>query len=289
MTRISRQAQGYQTIEVRPLAGAIGAEVLGVDLRNQFDDDEIAKIRAAFLAHHVIFFREQELTAAEFERFVRRFGPLDPHHVLRGMEDHPNVLDIVRRETDRYIFAPGWHADVTWQEKPVLGAMLYGLEVPQSGGDTLFANQYLAYESLSSGLRQMLNGLQAVHSSEDTYGPGAEKSTKVELIKIDRAEAVKGRSEHPVVRTHPETGRKALFVNPDYTKGFADMTQQESQPLLDYLYGHATRPEFTCRFRWRQGSIAFWDNRCTLHCPIDDYFGKRRRTWRITLSGDRPI
>ena len=123
MTRISRQAQGYQTIEVRPLAGAIGAEVLGVDLRNQFDDDEIAKIRAAFLAHHVIFFREQELTAAEFERFVRRFGPLDPHHVLRGMEDHPNVLDIVRRETDRYIFAPGWHADVTWQEKPVLGAM----------------------------------------------------------------------------------------------------------------------------------------------------------------------
>ena len=289
MTRISRQAQGYQTIEVRPLAGAIGAEVLGVDLRNQFDDDEIAKIRAAFLAHHVIFFREQELTAAEFERFVRRFGPLDPHHVLRGMEDHPNVLDIVRRETDRYIFAPGWHADVTWQEKPVLGAMLYGLEVPQSGGDTLFANQYLAYESLSSGLRQMLNGLQAVHSSEDTYGPGAEKSTKVELIKIDRAEAVKGRSEHPVVRTHPETGRKALFVNPDYTKGFADMTQQEGEPLLDYLYGHATRPEFTCRFRWRQGSIAFWDNRCTLHCPIDDYFGKRRRTWRITLSGDRPI
>lgn len=275
-------------MEVRPLSGAIGAEVLGIDLRDEFEDSEIAEIRRVFLDHQVIFFREQVLTPAEFERFVSRFGQLDPHHVLRGMSDRPNILEIVRRETDPYIFAPGWHADVTWQAKPVLGAMLYGVEVPDNGGDTLFANQYLAYEMLSPGLQHLLDGLQAVHSSEDTYGPGAETSTKVELIKIDRAEAVKGLSEHPVVRTHPETGRKALFVNPDYTKGFAHMTRQESEPLLKFLYAHATRPELSCRFRWRAGSIAFWDNRCTLHRPINDYFGKRRRTWRITLQGDSP-
>ena len=280
--------QSYRVVEVRPLAGAIGAEVLGIDLRDDLDDEVIAEIRRAFLENLVIFFREQRLTPAELERFVSRFGTLDPHHVLRGMDQQPNVLDIIRSKTDRYIFAPGWHADVTWQEAPVLGAMLYGVEVPESGGDTLFANQYLAYEMLSSGLRGLLDGLHAVHSAEDTYGPGAEKATKVELIKIDRSQAVKGRSVHPVVRTHPETGRKALFVNPDYTKGLADMTAQESKPLLQYLYAHATRPELTCRFRWRQGSIAFWDNRCTLHCPIDDYFGKRRRTWRVTLQGDRP-
>ena len=280
--------QCYQFVDVHPLAGAIGAEVLGIDLRDNLDDEVIAEIRCAFLEHLVIFFREQRITPAEFERFVSRFGTLDPHHVLRGMDRHPNVLDILRSETDRYIFAPGWHADVTWQEAPVLGAMLYGVEVPESGGDTLFANQYLAYETLSSGMRQLLDELLAVHSAEDTYGPNAEKGTKVDLIKIDRSEAVKGRSIHPVVCTHPETGRKALFVNPDYTKGFADMTTEESIPLLDYLYAHATRPELTCRFRWQEGSIAFWDNRCTLHCPIDDYFGKRRRTWRITLQGGRP-
>lgn len=275
-------------MQVRPLAGAIGAEVLGVDLRNELDDQSIADIRRVFLDYQVIFFRDQVLTPDEFERFVSRFGQLDPHHVLRGMAQNPNILEIVRRETDPYIFAPGWHADVTWQAKPVLGAMLYGVEVPEIGGDTLFANQYLAYETLSPGMREILDGLQAVHSSEDTYGPGAETSTKVELIKIDRAEAVKGLSEHPVVRTHPETGRKALFVNPDYTKGFVNMTRQESRPLLEFLYAHATRPELSCRFRWRSGSIAFWDNRCTLHRPIDDYFGKRRRTWRITLQGDSP-
>ena len=275
-------------MQVRPLAGAIGAEVLGVDLRNEFDDQTIADIRRVFLDYQVIFFREQVLSPDEFEHFVGRFGHLAPHHVLRGMPQSPNILEIIRRETDPYIFAPGWHADVTWQAKPVLGAMLYAVEVPENGGDTLFSNQNLAYETLSPGMRKILDDLHAVHSSEDTYGPGAETSTKVELIKIDRAEAVKGLSEHPVVRTHPETGRKSLFVNPDYTKGFVNMTRQESAPLLEYLYAHATRPELSCRFRWRPGSIAFWDNRCTLHRPIDDYFGKRRRTWRITLQGDRP-
>ena len=279
---------GNQKIDVHPLSAAIGAEILGVDLRTALDAQTVAEIRAAFLTHLVVFFRDQQLTPAELERFARQFGELDPHHVLRGMDEHPAVLDIVREQTDRYIFAPGWHADVTWQERPVLGALLYGVEIPEHGGDTLFANQYLAYETLSPGMRALLGKLRAVHSSADTYGPNAERQTKVELIKIDRSEARKGRSLHPVVRTHPETGRKALFVNRDYTAALAGMTEAESEPLLEFLYHHATRPELTCRFRWRPGSIAFWDNRCTMHSPIDDYFGKRRRTWRITLLGDRP-
>ena len=204
------------------------------------------------------------------------------------MDEHPEVLEIVRNETDRYIFAPGWHSDVTWQEQPVMGSLLYGVEVPEHGGDTLFANQYLAYETLSEGMRRMLDGLYAVHSSAEAYGDDAEKLTRVDLIKLDREEAMSGRSEHPVIRTHPETERKALYVHRGYTVSFKDMTVDESKPLLDFLYAHASRPELTCRFRWRPGSIAFWDNRCAIHCPIDDYFGQRRRTWRITLAGDRP-
>ena len=275
-------------MEVRPLSGAVGAEILGVDVSRVSADGLVEDIRQAFLEHLVVFFRDQQLSPEQFQRFAARFGQLDAHHVLRGMEGHPDILEIVRKETDRYIFAPGWHTDVTWQEKPVLGAMLYGVELPTHGGDTLFANQYLAYESLSAGMQRMLSGLRAVHSAERTYGANAELETHVHLIKVDRAVAMRGRSTHPVVRTHPETGRKGLFGNPSYTFGFENMTTEESRGLLDYLYRHASRPEFSCRFRWRPGSLAFWDNRCVMHCPIDDYFGTRRRTWRITLLGDRP-
>ena len=279
----------YHTIDVQPIAGALGAEIHGVDLRRRLPEETVTEIRQAFLEHLVIFFREQDITPGQLAEFAGCFGELDPHHVLRGMDGHPEVLEIIREETDEYIFAPGWHADVTWQKRPVLGSMLYGVEVPEHGGDTLFSNQYLAYETLSAGMREMLDKLHAVHSSAESYGANAEKLTKVDLIKLDREEAVKGRAAHPVVRTHPETGRKALYVHRGYTVSLKDMTDDESQPLLEYLYGHATRPEFTCRFHWRKGSIAFWDNRCSVHCPIDDYFGHRRRTWRVTLAGDTPV
>jgi len=278
----------YHTIEVSPLSGALGAEIFGVDLRQSLKEETIAEIHQAFLENLVIFFRDQDLTPAQLVSFARHFGELDPHHVLRGLEDQPEVLEIIREKTDQYIFAPGWHADVTWQKKPVLGSILYGVEVPEHGGDTLFANQYLAYESLSDGMRSMLDKLEAIHSSDQAYGKDAEKLTKVDLIKLNREDAVKGRAEHPVVRTHPATGRKALFVQPGYAFSLKDMSMEESQPLLQFLFDHATRPEFTCRFQWTEGSLAFWDNRCSIHCPIDDYYGQRRRTWRITLQGDVP-
>ena len=279
----------YQHIEVRPVAGALGAEIHGVDLRQTLTESTVAEIRQAFLEYLVIFFRDQELTPAQLVDFARCFGKLDPHRVLRGLDEQPEVLEIIREKTDKYIFAPGWHADVTWQQEPVLGSMLYGVEMPESGGDTLFANQYLAYETLSYGMRLMLQKLHGVHSSDQAYGEDAEKLTKVDLIKLDRKEAVKARAAHPVVRTHPETGRKALFVQCGYTFSLKDMTSEESAPLLQYLFDHSTRPELTCRFQWRKGSIAFWDNRCSIHCPIDDYSGQRRRTWRITLQGDKPV
>ena len=279
----------YHTIDVQPIAGALGAEIHGIDLRRPLSEETVTEIRQAFLEHLVIFFRKQDITAGQLAEFARYFGDLDPHHVLRGMDEHPEVLEIIREETDEYIFAPGWHADVTWQKRPVLGSILYGVEVPEHGGDTLFSNQYLAYEALSAGMREMLDKLHAVHSSAEAYGANAEKLTKVDLIKLDREEAVKGRAEHPVIRTHPETGRRALYVQRGYTVSLKDMTDDESQPLLEYLYAHATRPEFTCRFHWRKGSIAFWDNRAGQHNPINDYHGHRRLMHRITLAGEKPF
>lgn len=167
--------------------------------------------------------------------------------------------------------------------------MLYGVEVPPVGGDTLFSNQYLAYEALSPGMQKLLSGMKSVHGTARVYGDKAEEYTYVKNLQIDRKMAASKENVHPVVRTHPETGRKALFVNDHYTLRFDGMTEEESKPLLYYLFNHAIRPEFTCRFRWEDGSIAFWDNRCSLHTPIDDYFGKRRQMWRITIGGDRPI
>jgi taurine dioxygenase len=278
----------YRTIAVEPLTGSIGAEIAGVDLARPLADETFAEIRRAFLDYLVVFFRDQRLEPAEFVAFARRFGALDPHRVLKGMDGQPEILEVVREPTDRKIFAPGWHADVTWQERPVLGAMLYAVEAPPVGGDTLFANQYLAYETLSAGMKTLLRGMQAVHGSARVYGAKADDYTYVDSLKVDRKEAAKAESVHPVVCTHPETGRKALFVNDHYTLRLANMTEEESEPLLGFLFRHAVRPEFTCRFRWRNGSLAFWDNRCTLHTPVDDYFGRRRRMWRVTIAGDRP-
>ena len=280
----------YRRIDVRPLTGAMGAEIHGVDLSRPLDAETFAEIRRAFLEYLAIFVRDQKLTPAAFAAFASRFGPLDPHHLLRGMAEQPEVLEIVREQTDPHVFAEGWHADVTWQERPALGTMLYGLEIPDFGGDTLFANQYLAYDSLSLGMKRMLEGVSAVHSAALAYGTEelAERTSKPDKLMMDRKKAAEGKSAHPVIRTHPETHRKALFVNKGWTSHLHDMSSEESTPVLQFLYNHSIRPEFTCRFRWAQGSLAFWDNRCTLHTPIDDYFGKRRHLWRVTVAGDRP-
>jgi len=198
---------------------------------------------------------------------------------------------VVKEPTDRDNIGDVWHSDISFLARPSLGAVLYALEVPAVGGDTLFANQYLAYETLSNGMKEMLAGLRARHSDrmlsdrESVERRNATRSTKI-------AAAAAGQTPienlHPVVRTHPETGRKSLYVNRAFTIGFENMTEAESRPLLEFLYDHSGRPEFTCRFRWRKGSIAFWDNRCLLHYALNDYPGQRRYMHRITVNGDRP-
>ena len=274
-------------IDIHPIAGALGAEIGGVDVAGDLDDTVIGAIRRALLDHGVIFFRDQKLDAARHKAFTRRFGEIFRHPNYQGVSVDPEIVDIRREPGDKKIVGEDWHTDTTMVAEPPLGAILYAIEVPPYGGDTLFANQYLAYEPLSDGLKCTLEGLRAVHSDRMVAGPraamNAQRSTKVRED-ADWRETI---SVHPVVRTHPETGRKLLFVNRSYTVGFEGWTEAESKPLLDYLMEHGHRPEFTCRFRWANGSIAFWDNRSTKHLAVHDAGPFRRIMRRTQIVGDR--
>ena len=274
-------------IDIHPIAGALGAEIGGVDVAGDLDDTVIGAIRRALLDHGVIFFRDQKLDAARHKAFTRRFGEIFRHPNYQGVSVDPEIVDIRREPGDKKIVGEDWHTDTTMVAEPPLGAILYAIEVPPYGGDTLFANQYLAYETLSDGLKRTLEGLRAVHSDRMVAGPraamNAQRSTKVRED-ADWRETI---SVHPVVRTHPETGRKLLFVNRSYTVGFEGWTEAESKPLLDYLMEHGPRPEFTCRFRWANGSIAFWDNRSTKHLAVHDAGPFRRIMRRTQIVGDR--
>jgi len=276
---------GSNSIDIRPIAGAIGAELRGVDLR-ELNDAGIAAIRRAWLDHCVIFFRDQNLTPAQLLAFARRIGEPIEYPFLKGLDGFPEITPVVKLEHERVNFGGIWHSDTAYLERPPMGSMLLAREVPPQGGDTLFANMYLAYETLSPGMRRLLYGLTGVNSSaradvsktrEDRMKDGARKDVPRECV-----------AEHPVVRTHSETGRKALYVNRGHTARFSGMSEAESAPLLDYLFAHQTRPEFTCRFRWEIGSLALWDNRCAQHYPLNDYHGHRRVMERVTLAGDRP-
>jgi taurine dioxygenase len=277
---------GANGIEVRPISGSIGAEILGIDLAAEPGHNVAAAIRQAWLEHGVVLFRDQDLPPAKFLAFAKRFGEAVEYPFVKGIEGFPEIIPVVKLEHEKLNFGGIWHSDTTYLDIPPMGTMLIAREVPPRGGDTLFANQYLAYETLSDGMKRMLDGLIAVNHSakadvtrtrEDRVRDSAKPEARKEFI-----------SEHPVVRTHPETGRKALYVNVGHTVRFKDMTEQESAPILDFLFQHQTRPEFTCRFHWQVGSLAFWDNRCVLHNPINDYHGYRRVMHRVTLAGDKP-
>ena len=277
-------------IEVQPIAGACGAEIQGVDLAASIDDAEtIADVRQALLDHCVIFFRDQQLEPEQHKALARRFGKIFVHPNYNGVAPDPEILTFLREPGDERIIGEEWHTDTTMSPEPPMGAILHALEVPPYGGDTMFASQYAAYDALSDGMKAMLGKLRAVHSDRKVAGPAAgmnaKRSTKVRED-ADWRETV---SVHPVVRTHPETGRKLLYVNASYTVGFEDMTDAESQPLLDYLLEHGHRPEFTCRFRWQPGSVAFWDNRCTKHIAVHDAGPFRRLMRRVQICGDRPF
>jgi taurine dioxygenase len=273
-------------LQINRIAGALGAEIHGVNLAAELDDGTVRAIRQALLDHLVIFFRDQELPPDRFLAFARRFGTLAEYPLIKGIEGHPEIIKVAKLEHETVNFGGIWHSDTSYLERPSMATFLVAREVPPFGGDTLFANMYLAYESLSEGLRRVLDGLTGVNSSTKADAT----RTREDRIKSDPTPQSRSEflSEHPVVRTHPETGRRALYVNVAHTVRFAGMTEEESAPLLRFLFEHQTRPEFTCRFSWRVGSLAFWDNRAAQHNPVNDYHGFRRVMHRITLAGDRP-
>jgi taurine dioxygenase len=268
-------------LEIRRLAGALGAEILGVELSKPFPEEEIRK---AFLEHQVIFFRDQALTPAQFMAFAQRMGRPIEYPFVKGIDGFPEVIEVKKLEHERSNFGGIWHSDTSYLKEPPMGSMLLARELPPYGGDTIFASQYLAYEALSEGMRRVLEPLVAVNSS----AKADVTRTREDRVKERGARSEELVAEHPVARTHPETGRKALYVNVAHTARFKDMSEEESLPLLNFLFQHQVRPEFTCRFQWRAGSLAFWDNRCTQHNPVNDYHGHRRVMHRITLAGDQP-
>ena len=273
-------------IQLKRIAGALGAEVSGLDLARPVSDQQAAALRAAWLEHLVLFFRDQPLMPAQYMAFARRIGQPVEYPFVRGIEGYPEIIEVKKLEHETVNFGGIWHSDTAYLEEPPMASMLLAREVPPYGGDTLFANMYLAYETLSEGMRSMLDPLTAVNSS----ARADVTRTREDRLKSDGRSGAKKEyaAEHPVVRTHPETGRKALYVNVAHTARFGGMTEEESAPLLEYLFRHQTRPEFTCRFSWRVGSLALWDNRCTQHNPVNDYHGYRRLMHRITLAGDKP-
>jgi len=273
-------------MKVQPLTGTIGAEILDIDISKDLPDSVISDIRGVLLEHKVIFFREQELTPEGQIRFAKRFGDISKSPVYTTLEEHPEIMPVVKEATDQDIIGDTWHTDETFQQTPPMGSLLYARQIPSVGGDTLWANLGLAFERLSDGMKDKLMTMKALHSN-DFLTANAKLRNSTRSTKL-REDAPVMQSLHPVIRTHEETEQKVLFVNQPFTFGFEGMSREESLPLLTYLYQASARPEMTCRFRWRKGSLAFWDNRCTLHYACNDYSGQRREMHRITLEGTVP-
>jgi alpha-ketoglutarate-dependent taurine dioxygenase len=288
------------SLRVRRLSGVIGAEIHGLDLHEPLDEATVAAIRAELLANRVIFFPGANLTPAEHVAFASNFGELTPGHpVIPGLDEQPEVFEIdytaARNLYESYgnvvdansrTKANGldWHTDVTWVERPPLGSILNAVDIPESGGDTMWSNQVAAFDALSDAMKAFLRGLTAEHDGTASFGRFFKKLGGTwEGVPIEKLNTT-----HPVVRTHPETGEESLFVNRGFTKRIVDLEPGESAALLAYLYEHSVRPEFTVRYHWTAGDLAFWDNRATMHSVIGDYGDEHRRIQRITLRGDIP-
>jgi taurine dioxygenase len=287
----------YRRIDVKPIAGALGAEIRGVDL-GTLDDATFSEIKAAWLQHLVVFFRDQRISPAQQIAFAKRFGEIHHHPFMKGMDEHPDILEIIKEEDDSKAFGEVWHTDQMFNPKPAKATILYAKETPDAGGDTMFANMYLAYETLSEPMKALLKDVRTWNVGDrKKLGRSGEVATTREgrysgnakmAAKLRDPGDLETEASHPLVRTHPETGRKALYLS-NHTQTLDGFRPTEARPILEFLANHAVEPEFTCRFRWAVGSLAIWDNRCTQHRALNDYAGKRRRMHRITIAGDAPF
>jgi len=273
-------------MKIQKVAGALGAEIHGVDLRQPLSSSLAQEVRQVLLDNLVIFFRDQDLSPAQFMQFARAMGEPIEYPFVKGLEGFPNIIEVKKLEHERSNFGGVWHSDTTYLEEPPMGSMLLAREIPPYGGDTLFANQYLAWDTLSDTMKNMLRPLKGISSS----AKADVSKTREDRLKSDAKDGAPTQFQavHPVMRTHPETQRPALYVNTAHTAGIEGMTSEESAPLLHFLFEHQIKPEFTCRFNWQPNSLAFWDNRCAMHNPVNDYHGQLRSMHRITLAGDRP-
>jgi taurine dioxygenase len=280
----------YEAIEVTKLAGTIGAEIGGVDLK-RLSNQAWSEIHRAFLENIVVVFRGQDFSLDDLMAVGRRFGEPSDYPFVKGVDGYPQIVEIVKEAHETKNFGGAWHSDTTYLPRPPAATLLYAKETPSYGGDTLFANQYLAFEALSPGMKAMLARLNGVYSASLKRGGGrANRHNDIRGMKVTgTANADSYEAIHPAVRTHPETGRKALYVNRSHTIRFEDMTEEESDPLIDFLSEHAVRPEFTCRVRWEPGTLTVWDNRCAKHFAVNDYTGQRRVMQRLTVGPEVPV
>lgn len=272
----------YETIRVNPLTPTLGAEIGGIDLSQELGNHQFQEVHDALMRHQVIFFRDQKITREQHKAFGRRFGELHIHPSAPGPEGHPEILRIHADENSKQIAGHRWHSDVSCDPEPPMGSILRLHTVPETGGDTLFASMYAAYDALSERMKTYLEGLTAIHDGGPNYRRRAAIDGRVD-------ERAFPRSEHPVIRTHPVTGRKAIYVNPVFTVAIRDLPEDEGDAVLRFLYAHNNRPQFQVRFKWRPDSIAFWDNRCVQHIAMWDYFPNVRSGERVTVQGDRPF
>ena len=283
----------YNRITVTPVSGALGAEITGVDLTN-LDDETFDELYRAWLAHQVIFLRDQSITPEQQIAFAECFGDIHYHPFMKGLDKHPEILEIVRQPDDSYTFGDVWHTDQMFTPTPAKATILYALETPVAGGDTMFTNLYLGHDTLSDPMRHMLKDVKTWNSGNspnrsdgrarlDRYGGNPKMSEKLKDPGNQITETA-----HPLIRTHPETGKKALYIG-NHTQTLEGFADAEAKPLIDFLMAHATRPEFTCRFKWAPGSMAIWDNRCTQHLALGDMINGQRRMHRITIVGDKPV
>ena len=282
----------YKTISIEPIAGSCGAEVSGVNLAKAINRKTFTEIYEAWLTYQVLFFRDQKITSDQYLKFAKKWGGIHVHPFVRGLRRYPEILEVKKTETDTYTFGNRWHTDQMFAPRPAKATLLYAKETPTVGGDTLYANMYDAYEALSPGMKKMLEPIRTFNVGDGNkrsakYGNRENRYKGASAKPKAPPKGVKTNSQHPLVRTHPETGRKALYIGV-HTQELVGFSGEEGNFLIDMLRTHCTKEEFIARFNWQKGSIAIWDNRCLQHYAVSDYPGQRRRMHRITIKGDKP-